>query len=210
MMRNKPPALSSPMARSVIASECQRVGLPLPTTVQEGGYVVTTFQRPKLSGSGSNLDQYDPDPIQIDPDPDSTFHAKLLQTIRFNPLISRKVLADELGVSERKVRKALEELRNTGVVLRQGPEHGGIWRISIRQVDRNGSKSTENHTGNHTESTVDTILEIIKNDPFVAIARLCEKTGKSRPTINEHIANLKAKNLIRRVGPARGGHWEVL
>lgn len=202
----------------VMSSECQRVGLPLPTTVQEGGYVVTTFQRPKLSGSGSNLDQCDPDPIQIDPDPDSTFHAKLLQTIRFNPLISRKVLADELGVSERKVRKALEELRNTGVVLRQGPEHGGIWRISIRQVDRNGSKSTENHTenhtenqiGNHTESTVDTILEIIKNDPFVAIARLCEKTGKSRPTINEHIANLKVKNLIRRVGPARGGHWEVL
>ena len=69
---------------------------------------------------------------------------------------------------------------------------------------------TENHTENHTVNTVNAILKSLADNPSVTIAELCVITGKARPTINEHIAHLKAKNRIRRVGPDKGGHWEVV
>lgn len=96
---------------------------------------------------------------------------------------------------------------------------GGVLTTVMRPIADRGIESgekpdegnhTENHTENHTVNTCNTILEIIGNDPYVTIARLCALTGKSRPTINEHIANLKAKNRIRRIGPDKGGHWEVV
>jgi predicted HTH transcriptional regulator len=84
--------------------------------------------------SGSNLDQNldhaDPDPIQIDPDVGGNIPNRLLSTLRRNPLISRKLLAVELNVSERKIRDSLKILKDSGVIVRQGSDHGGIWRIS--------------------------------------------------------------------------------
>ena len=32
----------------------------------------------------------------------------------------------------------------------------------------------------------------------------------NRSVIMKHIANLKQAGRLRRVGPAKGGHWEVL
>ena len=84
-----------------------------------------------------NLDRADPDPIQIDSCPDGNLARRLLSTIRRNPLISRKLLAIELSVSERKIRDSLKILKDSGMIVRQGPDHGGIWRIS-RRVAQNG------------------------------------------------------------------------
>ena len=116
----------------------------MPVTTVRWGFAVTTFRRPKIDASGSNLDQdldrADPDPIQIDSCPDGNLARRLLSTIRRNPLISRKLLAVELSVSERKIRDSLKILKDSGVIARQGPDHGGIWRIS-RRVAPNGDVS---------------------------------------------------------------------
>ena len=32
---------------------------------------------------------------------------------------------------------------------------------------------------------------------------------KSRNAIQKHIANLKSAGRLRRIGPDKGGHWEV-
>ena len=88
---------------------------------------------------------------------------------------------------------------------------------TLRPAPKTGIKTagenighTVNHTENHTVNTVKAILKILTDNPSVTIAELCVMTGKARPTINEHIAHLKAKNRIRRVGPDKGGHWEVI
>ncbi len=129
----------------VIARECARVGLPLPVTTVRWGFAVTTFKRPKIDASGSNLDQNldraDPDPIKIDAYPEGDLARRLLLTIRRNPLISRKLLAIELSVSERKIRDSLKILKNSGLIARQGPDHGGIWRISRRVAPAQGESA---------------------------------------------------------------------
>ena len=52
------------------------------------------------------------------------------------------------------------------------------------------------------------------SDPFipngrVTILDLCRKTRLSTSGVYKIIAALKAASKIRRVGPARGGYWEV-
>ena len=150
----------------VIAGECERVGLPLPVTERCGGSVVTVFKRPKIGDEVENpdqdLDHADPDLIQIDPDsdPDSDpdFTDRLLQTLRRNPLISRKLLSVELNTSERKIRESLKKLKDSGIIVRHGPDHGGIWRISriIKKVDgyREG-----NREGNDTQGVTQGVLQ---------------------------------------------------
>jgi ATP-dependent DNA helicase RecG len=36
------------------------------------------------------------------------------------------------------------------------------------------------------------------------------QVGISARKVEQNIAKLKVKGILRRVGPAKGGHWEVL
>jgi len=38
---------------------------------------------------------------------------------------------------------------------------------------------------------------------------LAEEIGISERAIKKHIAALKKKDIIRRIGSDRGGHWEI-
>ena len=47
-------------------------------------------------------------------------------------------------------------------------------------------------------------------DPFIPILDLCRKTRLSTSGVYKIIAALKAASKIRRVGPTKGGYWEVV
>ena len=53
-------------------------------------------------------------------------------------------------------------------------------------------------------------MGIMKAMPDVTLAELANATGLSIAAINWNIRKLKDANLIRRVGPDKGGHWEVV
>ena len=54
------------------------------------------------------------------------------------------------------------------------------------------------------------ILELIKQNPSIPTTEMAENLKISRRAIAKQIANLKENNQIRRVGPDKGGHWEVI
>ena len=58
--------------------------------------------------------------------------------------------------------------------------------------------------------TTDAILDMIKDDQSVSIDMLAQATGRARSSIQEAIARLKTAGVIRRVGPDKGGHWEIV
>lgn len=63
---------------------------------------------------------------------------------------------------------------------------------------------TENDTENDTEKNV---ISAIKSNPYVsqeALARLCNKSSITFSRI------IKKSNKIKRVGPDKGGHWEII
>jgi len=54
------------------------------------------------------------------------------------------------------------------------------------------------------------IIEAIIANPNVTIPILQEMTGLSRNGIKKALNRLKVQGVIRRVGPDKGGHWEIL
>jgi len=54
------------------------------------------------------------------------------------------------------------------------------------------------------------ILELIRGNPKITYDVLAKETGRDRKTVRRHIAILKEKGLLQRIGPAKGGYWEIV
>jgi fido (protein-threonine AMPylation protein) len=58
--------------------------------------------------------------------------------------------------------------------------------------------------------TADKILQLLKNNPGMTVREITIVIGLSRRGVEEQIKSLKTKNLLCRIGPTKGGYWEVL
>ena len=58
--------------------------------------------------------------------------------------------------------------------------------------------------------TADALITLMRADPQITHDILAARLGKARNSIIKQIAKLKKGGLIRRVGPDKGGHWEVI
>jgi ATP-dependent DNA helicase RecG len=92
-------------------------------------------------------------------------------------------------------------------------------------VEKNGAKVIENastvienvieNTSDVIENAVslsknqEAILRIIKDNPSISKAKLALEVGISENSISRNIEAMRGKYL-RRVGPDKGGHWEVI
>jgi ATP-dependent DNA helicase RecG len=64
--------------------------------------------------------------------------------------------------------------------------------------------------GKTVGKTVVIILESIKDNPNINREELSQVTGLSIRGVEWNLAKLKEEGKIRRIGPAKGGHWEVV
>ncbi len=78
------------------------------------------------------------------------------------------------------------------------------------KVGENLGKSLGEKVGIKLTDNQVMILELLLNNPHMAAPDLAEKVGITKRSVEENLAKLKKLNLLRREGPARGGHWEVL
>ena len=76
-------------------------------------------------------------------------------------------------------------------------------------ADKVTDKVTERVTKRVTENQ-SLILKGMKKDNQITARILSEIVGISERKIKENIKLLKNKELLKRIGPARGGHWEVV
>ncbi|MBI5299847.1 MAG: putative DNA binding domain-containing protein [Deltaproteobacteria bacterium] len=60
------------------------------------------------------------------------------------------------------------------------------------------------------EKTVEKILLFVKTNPQITQKELMKKTGLTRRGIEWNLRKLKEDRKIRRIGPDKGGHWEIL
>ncbi|MDO5446391.1 MAG: winged helix-turn-helix domain-containing protein, partial [Prevotellaceae bacterium] len=71
-------------------------------------------------------------------------------------------------------------------------------------------KSGQKGGQKNNEKTIDTVLQLIKDNSFITRKVLAETLGISPSAIQKHINRLKADNIIIRHGGDRGGYWEVI
>ena len=53
------------------------------------------------------------------------------------------------------------------------------------------------------------ILDLIRKDNTITTLRLSSHLGISKRAVLKQIDKLKKQGRLRRIGPARGGHWEI-
>lgn len=53
------------------------------------------------------------------------------------------------------------------------------------------------------------ILDMIRRQPEITIPEMAEALGKSTRAIEMQLAKLRKSGKVQRVGPAKGGHWEI-
>ena len=54
------------------------------------------------------------------------------------------------------------------------------------------------------------VIEMIIKNPSTTISEIAVFLDMSIPGIEKIIRSLKGQNRLRRIGPDKGGHWEVI
>jgi predicted HTH transcriptional regulator len=75
--------------------------------------------------------------------------------------------------------------------------------------DVNNGVDDVNNGVNNDVNGVDVILNALRDNPHITIKELAIIIGVSVRTIDRKVEKLKVEGLLKRVGSARSGHWEI-
>ena len=84
-------------------------------------------------------------------------------------------------------------------------EQTGLWMMFPFSADE-----AKIGSGKSSEKSSEKILTLIKGDPHISARNIAGQLGLTPRAVEKQIAQLKADLRLKRVGPPKGGHWEVL
>ena len=58
--------------------------------------------------------------------------------------------------------------------------------------------------------SLEQIVQLIEATPNITITEISSQLGKAKSGIQKQIKRLQDMNMIRRIGPDKGGHWEII
>ncbi len=100
-------------------------------------------------------------------------------------------------MSEKTPENGVENPKNVGV----NPETVG--------TNEKPSVQTPETVGTNLKTSVQ-ILQLLEQAPTLTAQDLADKTKLSKRNIERHLQELKAQGRLKRIGPNKGGYWEVL
>ncbi|MEK7477711.1 MAG: winged helix-turn-helix transcriptional regulator [Candidatus Coatesbacteria bacterium] len=90
------------------------------------------------------------------------------------------------------------------VVLRRSAE------FSLKGAGREKSwEELERGLGDKLGENRRKMLQMIHGNPRISTREIARAIGISDTAIENHLAALKKTGLLRRIGPDKGGHWEI-
>ena len=97
--------------------------------------------------------------------------------------------------------------RGIGLILSKEPD--ADFKEIGRQFITVFPRKHVSEDGKTVGKTVGKILVLIKENPKITREELSSKTGITIRGIEWNLARLKEKGILKRIGPAKGGHWEI-
>ncbi|MFM9949459.1 MAG: ATP-binding protein [Saprospiraceae bacterium] len=133
-------------------------------------------------------------------------------SVPFNPDIAaaffRAGLIEAWG---RGTLKIIRECKEAGLPVPAFSYDLSGFRIDFKRgPEKMSGKASGKASGKMSGKTSGKILALIQADRTITIPELSQKIGVAERTIERNLQNLQNGNLLRRVGGAKGGHWEVL
>ena len=71
-------------------------------------------------------------------------------------------------------------------------------------------RPAQNAKTKSTLKTTQKILSLIRQNPSITRMQISDAIGLSLEGVKWNLDKLKATGIVRRVGPDRGGHWEII
>jgi len=79
-----------------------------------------------------------------------------------------------------------------------------------KTVEETVGETVKNTSENTSEKTVEKILQLIRMNQEITIQEISRRLNKTTRAVEMQLNSLKEKNMIKRIGPNKGGYWEVL
>ena len=78
----------------------------------------------------------------------------------------------------------------------------------LKNSEKNSEKNSKKT--HKKQGTPSKIIAAIRKNPSISVSGIAKATRISENTIGWHIRVLRMQNIIKHVGPAKGGHWEII
>lgn len=132
-------------------------------------------------------------------------------SVRRNELIadlfSRMDKAERVGTGMKRMRNMMKEADLPYPNIKSGT----FFTISFKRSRYQPQEGTGKETIEKTiEKTGEKIIRLIKENSNITIQDLSKETGLSMQGVIWNFKKLKKEKIIKRIGPDKGGHWEVV
>ena len=75
---------------------------------------------------------------------------------------------------------------------------------------QNVAESAQENSQKTQQKTQQKIVTLIENNPQITTQEMADSIGIDRSNVYRNIKKLQEQGIILRVGPDKGGHWEVI
>ena len=110
-----------------------------------------------------------------------------------------------MGTGINKIRILLKE---AGIAPPQF-EFGNFYTITFPRI-KNKPPTVEKSSEKGSEKSSEKILKLIKENPETSAESLAKIIKISQRAVEKHLSKLKQRGILKRIGPAKGGYWEVI
>jgi len=121
-------------------------------------------------------------------------------------LLSRTYFMEKVGTGIKRIQEECK--KNSNKVEIKPTEHH--FHITFNAPKGESKEKGWEKVGRKLGKNEAKILEIINDDKFVTISKLSKLLDLSTTAVEKNIAKLKEKGFLKRVGPAKGGYWEII
>ncbi len=114
---------------------------------------------------------------------------------------------EKYGTGFIRIRKMLTDYPGVSYSI---SEPGDFFKVEMRHTPTKSPLKAKADLPENLPATHKQIIENMLMNPKVTYNELADITGKTRETIRVHVKMLKEMKLIKRIGPHKGGHWEII
>jgi ATP-dependent DNA helicase RecG len=87
---------------------------------------------------------------------------------------------------------------------------GCLFTATVHRKELAGSAEPEAGSEKSSEKSSEKILGLLKVNPQLSAREIADLIGITQRAVEKQISKLRDENRIRRVGPDKGGHWEII
>lgn len=133
-------------------------------------------------------------------------------SVRRNPIIAdlfhRMGKVERMGSGIERMRELMREAGLKEPVF----EMDAFFRVTFYRDPRYSLKAEKFHKGieKTTQKTTQKIIEALTKKSDITQKELAELIGITEDGIKYHITRLRKKRILKRIGPDKGGHWEIV